>query len=97
MAVSRQELLDLVEETYGVRHPDFDSIRKQYSRITDNIHDEDIESDARLLIAGGDATKNTYEDWSEMSEHEIKKALNAIKRIRNLTRSTLKKYDVAVE
>jgi molecular chaperone GrpE (heat shock protein) len=97
MAVSRQDLLDLVEETYGVRHPDFDSIRKQYSRITENIHDEDIESDARLLIAGVDATKNTYEDWSEMSEHERKKALNAIKRIRNLTRSTLKKYDVAVE
>lgn len=97
MTPSRQDLLDLVQETYGVRHPDFDSIREQYSRITDNVHDEDIESDARLLLAGLDATKNTYEDWDEMSEYEKRKSLDAIKRIRNLTRSTLKKYDVTVE
>lgn len=97
MPPSRQDLLDLVQETYGVRHPDFDSIREQYSRITDNVHDEDIESDARLLLAGLDATKNTYEDWDEMSEYEKRKSLDAIKRIRNLTRSTLKKYDVTVE
>jgi len=97
MIPSRQDLLDLVEETYGTRHPDFDSIRKQYERITDNVHDEDIESDARLLLAGVDATRNTYEDWEEMEEYEKQQALKALERIRNLTRSTLKKYDVAVE
>lgn len=97
MAPSRQDLLDLVEETYGARHPNFDSIREQYSRITENTHDEDIESDARLLLAALDAAKNTYEDWSEMSEYEKENALDALKRARNLTKSTLKKYNVAVE
>lgn len=97
MATSRQELLELIEEIYGTRHPDFDSIRNQYERITDHVHDEDIESDARLLLAGVDATRNTYEDWEDLDEHEKQQALTALERIRNLTRSTLKKYDVAVD
>lgn len=97
MAPSRETLLDLVEETYGVRHPDFESIRKQYRRITEQSHDKDIESDARLLIAGLHAAKNTYEDWDEMSDYEKDKALDAIERVRNLTRSTLKKYNVSVD
>lgn len=97
MTPSRENLLDLVEETYGVRHPDFDSIRKQYRRITENTHDKEVESDARLLIAGLDATRNTYEDWDEMSEYEKDKALGAIERIRNLTRSTLNKYDISID
>lgn len=97
MAPSRQDLLDLIEETYGTRHPDFGSIREQYERITDHVHDEDIESDARLLLAGVQATRNAYQDWKEMEEYEKQQALNALERIRNLTRSTLKKYDVAVD
>lgn len=97
MPHSRQDLLDLIEETYGARHPDFDSIRKQFERITDHVHDEDIESDARILLAGVDATRNAYEDWKEMEEYERQQALNALERIRNLTRSTLRKYDVAVD
>ena len=97
MAPSRRDLLDLIEETYGTRHPDFDSIRNQYERITDHVHDEDIESDARLLLAGVDATRNTYEDWEDLDEYEKQQALTALERIRNLTRSTLKKYDVAVD
>lgn len=96
MTPSRQDLLDLVEETYGVRHPDFGSIREQYSRINDNIHDEEIESDVRILIAGLDAIKNAYEDWGEMNQYEKRNALNAMERVRNLTRSTLKKYDISV-
>ena len=97
MAATRENLLDLVEETYGVRHPDFESIRKQYRRITEHSHDEKIESDARLLIAGLDATKNTYEDWDDMTDYEKDMALGAMERVRNLTRSTLKKYDVNVD
>lgn len=97
MSPSRQDLLDLVEETYGTRHPDFDSLREQFERITDHVHDEDIESDARLLLAGVDATRNAYEDWDEMEEYGKQQAINALKRMRNLTRSTLRKYDVAVD
>ena len=97
MSPSRQDLLDLVEETYGTRHPDFDSLREQFERITDHVHDEDIESDARLLLAGVDATRNAYEDWDEMEEYGKQQALNALNRMRNLTRSTLRKYDVAVD
>lgn len=97
MAPSRQDLLDLIEETYGTRHPDFGSIREQYERITDHVHDEDIESDARLLLAGVEATRNAYQDWNDMEEYEKQQALNALERIRNLTRSTLKKYDVTVD
>lgn len=97
MAPSRQDLLDLIEETYGVQHPDFDSIREQYSRITENVHDEDIESDTRMLIASLDVTRNTYNDWDDMNDHEKIKALNAVERVSNLTRSTLKKYDVSIK
>lgn len=97
MATSRQDLLDLMEETYGTRHPDFDSIRKQYERITDHVHDEDIESDARLLLAGVDAAQNTYADWEDFEEYEKEQVLNALERIRNLTRSILRKYNVAVD
>jgi hypothetical protein len=97
MAHSREELLNLIEETYGARHPDFDAIREQFERITDNVHDEHVESDARLLLAGVDAARNTYEDWEELEEYEKGQALNALSRIRNLTRSTLGKYDIAVD
>lgn len=93
---TRDDLLDLIEETYGERHPNFEAIRKQYRRITEQCHDQQIESDARLLIAGLDATQNTYEDWAEMNDYEKNQALNAVERIRNVTRSTLNKYDVAV-
>lgn len=97
MHPSREDLLDLVESTYGTRHPDFDAIRSQYNRIIDNVQDEDLRSDAKLLIAGLDATQNTYEDWSEMNEYERENALGAIERIKNLTRSVLQKYDIAVD
>lgn len=97
MTSSRKALLDLLEETYGTRHPEFDLIRKQYKRITDHVHDENIESDARLLLAGVDAAQHTYEDWEELGEYEKQMAVEAVRRIRNLTRSTLRKYDVAVD
>lgn len=97
MTASRHELLDLIEETYGDRHPDFDALRRQFERITDNVHDEEIESDTRLLLAGVDVTRNAYEDWKEMEPYEKQQALSAVGRIRNLTRSTLRKYDIAVD
>lgn len=62
MSPSPQDLWDMVEETYGVRHPDFGSIREQYSRITENTRDEHVESNARLLISGLDVSENTYQD-----------------------------------
>ena len=94
---TRDDLLNLVEKTYGTRHPDFSSIRTQYRRITEQCHDQEIESDARLLIAGLDATQNAYEDWEEMNRHEKTQALSALRRIRTLTRSTLHKCGVTVD
>lgn len=96
MATTREELLDLIEETYGVKHPDFKSIHKQFRRITELTHNEKIESDTRLLIAGLKAAKNAYKDWDDLNDYQRDMALGAMERIRNLTRSTLKKYDVSV-
>lgn len=96
MPPSRQNLLELIEETYGVRHPDFDSIRHQFELIRDATDDAEVESDTSILIAGIDTIRNTYEDWEELSEYEKKNALGAVGRMKNLTRSTLKKYDVEI-
>lgn len=97
MTPSRQDLLDLIKETYGTSHPDFASIRKQYNRIIKESNDENVISDTRLLIAGLDIIQNTYEDWRVLSNHEKSKSLDVVERIRNLTRSTLRKYDVSVD
>lgn len=94
MDPSRQNLLDLIEETYGVRHPNFDSIRKQFERIREKSSDDEIKRDTNILIAGIDTIRNTYEDWDELSEYEKKNAIGAVGRMRNLTTSTLKKYNI---
>lgn len=96
MTPSRQNLLDLIEETYGVRHPNFDSIRKQFEHIREKTTDEEIKKDTNILIAGIDTIRNTYEDWNELSEYEKKNAMGAVGRMKNLTKSTLRKYDVDV-
>ena len=50
-----------------------------------------------MLIAGVQAIRNTYEDWDDLSEFEREKAMGAVGRMKNLTKSTLKKYDVSVD
>jgi hypothetical protein len=97
MSHTRQDLLDLIEETYGDRHPDFDSIQKQFELIGQQTDEEELQKDTRVLIAGVQAIRNTYEDWDDLSEFEREKAMGAVGRMKNLTKSTLKKYDVSVD
>lgn len=96
MSLSRESLLDLIEETYGTRHPDFESIREQYELIIEKSNDEDIQKDARLLIAGLDATQNTYEDWEDLDDYEKDRALGAVEKVKSLTVSILNKYGIEV-
>ncbi|WP_332314752.1 hypothetical protein [Salinibacter sp.] len=97
MSPTRQDLLDLIEETYGDRHPDFESIQKQFELIGQETDKEEIRKDTNVLIAGVQAIKNTYEDWDELSDFEREKAIGAVGRMKNLTKSTLKKYDVSAK
>jgi hypothetical protein len=97
MSRTRQDLLDLIEETYGDRHPDFDSIQKQFELISQQTDEEELQKDTKVLIAGVQAIRNTYEDWDELSEFEREKAMGAVGRMKNLTKSTLKKYDVSAD
>ena len=96
MSPSRKELLDLVEETYGVRHPDFDSIREEYKRVRDGAYDETVKSDARILLVGLQVIRNTYYDWTEMSDYEKEQSIGAVEIANNMTKSTLKKYNINV-
>ena len=97
MSPTRQDLLDLIEETYGDRHPDFESIQKQFELISQEADKEEVRKDTNVLIAGVQAIRNTYEDWDELSDFEQEKAMGAVGRMKNMTKSTLKKYGVSVE
>lgn len=97
MSPTRQDLLDLIEDTYGARHPDFDSIRQQFELISEETNDEEIKKDTKVLIAGVEAIRNTYKDWDELTDYEKEKAMGAVGRMRNLTKSTLKKYNVRTD
>ena len=97
MSHTPQDLLDLIEDTYGDRHPDLDSIQKQFELIGQHTDEEELQTDTKVLIAGVQAIRNTYEDWDDLSEFEREKAMGAVGRMKNLTKSTLKKYDVSVD
>lgn len=94
MSPSREDLLDLVEETYGARHPDFQSIREEYERVSKGSYDENVKSDARILLVGLDVMHNAYRDWDDMREYEKEQSINAAKITSNMTKSTLRKYGV---
>lgn len=97
MSPTRQNLLDLVEQTYGDPHPNFESILKQFELISQKTDEEEVQDDMKVLIAGVKAIRNTYEDWDELTDFEQEKAMGAVGRMKNLTKSTLKKYDVSAE
>lgn len=97
MAPSRRSLLDLMEEMYGTRHPDFNSIRWQFERIRRRVQKKSMEKDAKLLLAGVYAAKHTYEDWGELDDYERENALMAIEEVRDTTLHLLNRHDIEIE
>lgn len=94
MALSRKPLLNLLEQTYNARHPNFESIREQYKEILKRTYEEELRADATLLMAGLDAAQHTYEDWEELGDYEKKSALKAVRRTTALAQRIHGKYDV---
>lgn len=93
MAPSRRSLLDLIEEMYGSKHPDFEALCWAFERIVSQSVGS-REKDARLILVGLKATKHTYEDWDELSDHQKENALKAIERVRDTTMPLLEKRGI---
>jgi hypothetical protein len=90
---SRRSLLDLIEETYGSKHPDFEALRWAFERIV--LQSEGRrEKDAKLILVGLNAVEHTYEDWDELSDHQKESALRAVERVRDTTLPLLEKRGV---
>lgn len=77
-------LLDLLEETYGSRHPDFKTLCWAFERITSESEGSRAK-DARLVLVGLIAAERAYEHWHEFSGHDKENALKAIERVRDTT------------
>lgn len=92
MPPSRTSLLEIIEETYGTKHPDFEAIRSRYEQIIESSDRKSKEKDTKLLLAGLYVVEHTLEDWGELNRYERENALKAIKRVRKFTGLLLEKH-----
>lgn len=89
-------MLDVIEDTFGTRDPDFVGIREEFERIKEHADDEGVKEDTQLLMAGVRTMQHTHDDWDGMSEFERERSLEALERVKGLVVSILQKYDISV-